>query len=118
MNFITEIESAEQLSSFRLQSLTLPPVSTTLAAFTSTRPARSRGRPRGIPRPQTSKQTYTFCKTCYEGERGKSTYLSHNTEEYNCPTKVKLNIIVEELLPQEVIKHESDQEEAESADNT
>ena len=33
---------------------------------------------------------------CYKNEKGKSTYLSHVTDAYNCPTKLKLNIMVED----------------------
>ena len=38
-------------------------------------------------------------------------------EGYRCPTKVKLNTIANELLPQEVLENETDQEESE-ADST
>ena len=87
--FIGEMEGAEQLASLRLQTSHQTAVaastSPTLAAFSTARSARGRG----IPQPQPIKRT--FCKTCYENEKGKSTYLSHNTNEYNCPTKLKLN---------------------------
>ena len=56
-----------------------------------------------------------FCKTCYDNEKGKSTYLSHPTDGYNCPTKIKLNVMVEELLPPEVLEEEASQE---TTDNT
>ena len=101
--FISEMEAAEQLSSIRLNALTSSTASPTLAALNArgTR-GRSRGRARGIPRPQFQKRN--FCKTCYEGERGKTIYLSHNTDDFNCPTKVKLNTMSEEALPPEVIE--------------
>ena len=46
-------------------------------------------------------------------------YLSHNTEAYNCPMKIKLNTMVEELLPPEVREQETDQDLTEdSAENS
>ena len=50
--FITEMENAEQLSSLRLNTLTSPPASTTLAVLNVKGRGRSRGRAQGIPRPQ------------------------------------------------------------------
>ena len=74
--FLAEIEAAEQLSSLRLSVMTSSIATPPLAAFNNrgTR-GRSRGRARGSTRPQNQKRT--FCKTCYEGERGRFTYLSH-----------------------------------------
>ena len=37
----------------------------------------------------------------------------HNTEDYGCPTKLKLNTMADKLLPQEVLENETDQEESE-----
>merc|ERR1712237_54901 len=93
--------------------MTSSTTSPTLAAFNAkgTR-GRSRGRARSIPRPQYQKRL--FCKTCYEGERGKTTYLSHNTEEYNCPSKGKLNTLTDETLPPEVLEYEQETEESET----
>merc|ERR1711867_325424 len=73
---------------------------------------RSRGRARGSSRPQTQRRT--FCKTCYEGEKGRSTYLSHNNEDYNCPSRVKLNTLTDEILPPEVLEYEQETEESET----
>ena len=76
--FISEMEDAEQLASLRLQTSHQTAVaasnSTTLAAFSTARSARGRGRGRGIPQPQPIKRT--FCKTCYDNEKGKYTFLS------------------------------------------
>ena len=36
--------------------------------------------------------------------------MSHLTDAYNCPTKLKLNTMVEELLPPEVLEQEHNQE--------
>ena len=112
------MEAAEQLAAMRLSSGTATGgTAASLAAFSTARTVRSRGRGRGIPQPQTLKPT--FCKTCYNNEKGKSTYLSHSTDAYNCPTKVKLNTMVEELLPPEVREQETEQEITdESADNS
>ena len=99
--FLKDMDDAEQLASLRLSSSSgTAQTSSSLAAFSTTRPARPRGAGRGIPQPQPIKKI--FCKTCYENERGKSTYLSHNTNAYNCPTKLKLNTIMDEMLPPEV----------------
>merc|ERR1712240_837488 len=53
----------------------------------------------------------------YENDRGRSIYLSHVTDAYNCPTKLKLNTIVDQLLPPEVIEHELEQDD-QTADET
>ena len=59
---------------------------------------RAQGQGRGIPSPYQCK----FCQTCYDNEQGKSTYLLHNTNENNCPTKLRLNAIINDFLPQEI----------------
>ena len=111
--FLAEMEAEEQLSSLRLNVMTSSAATPSLAAFNNrgTR-GRSRGRARGSTRPQVQKRT--FCKTCYEGERGKSTYLFHNTEEYNCPSRLKLNTLANEILPPEVLEYEQETEESET----
>ena len=43
--------------------------------------------------------------------------MSHNTDDFNCPSKVKLNTLSDEALPPEVIEYEQEQEESE-ADST
>ena len=84
-----------------------------LAAFNSRGGrGRSRGRARGNTRPQAQRRT--FCRTCYEGEKGRSTYLSHNAEEYNCPSKIKLNTLADDVLPPEVLEFEQETEESET----
>lgn len=100
--FLSELDTAEQLNSLRTQSL-LPTAaattnSLTLTAFSTARSVRSRGRGRGIPQPSHRQ----FCKTCYNNEKGKITYLSHITNNATCPTKFQLNAIVDDLLPPEV----------------
>ena len=107
--FQSEMEAAEQLAAIRLSGTPTATTAASLAAFASAKTPRARGRGRGIPQPQPVR-TRTFCKTCYENEKGKSTYLSHLTDAYNCPTKLKLNTMVEELLPPEVLEQEHDQE--------
>ena len=102
------MEAAEQLAAIRLSGTPTATTAASLAAFASSKPTRARGRGRGIPQPQPIR-TRTFCKTCYENEKGKSTYLSHLTDAYNCPTKIKLNTIVDELLPPEILEQEDDQ---------
>ena len=74
--FLSEMETAEQLAALRLHSsgaataATAVTASTSLAAFSTAKAARPRGRERGIPQPQPTK--CTFCKTYYKNERGKS----------------------------------------------
>ena len=97
------MEAVEQLAAIRLSGTPTGGTAASLAAFATTRSTRSRGRGRGIPQPQPLK-TRTLGKTCYDNEKGKTTYLSHTTDAYNCPTKIKLNTMVEELLPPEVIE--------------
>ena len=63
-------------------------------------------------RPQAQRRT--FCRTWYEGEKGRSTYLSHNAEEYNCPSKIKLNTLADDVLPPEVLEFEQETEESET----
>ena len=118
--FLSEMETAAQLAALCLQSsgaATAVTASASLAALSTARAVRPRGRGRGIPQPQPTKRT--FCKSCYQNERGKLMYLSHHIEAYNCPTKIKLNTMVEELLPPEVREQETDQELTEdSAENS
>ena len=46
-------------------------------------------------------------------------YVSHNTNEYNCPRKIKLNTMVEELLPPKVREQKTYQDLTEdSAENS
>merc|ERR1711867_391171 len=78
--------------------------------MSSSKSTQARRRGRGIPQPQPVRNR-TFWKTCYENDRGRSIYLSHLTDAYNCPTKLKLNTIVDQLLPPEVIKHEQEQDD-------
>ena len=47
-------------------------------------------------------------------KKGRSTYLSHNIEEYNCPSKVKLNTLTDEYIPPEVLVYEQETEESET----
>merc|ERR1712240_572282 len=72
---------------------------------------RSCARSRGTTRPQTQRR---FCRTCYEAEKGRSTYLSHNAEKYNCPSKIKLNTLADDVLPPEVREFEQETEESET----
>lgn len=108
--FQSEMEAAEQLAAIRLSGTPTATTAASLAAISSSKPTRGRGRGRGIPQPQ-AVRTRTFCKTCYENDRGKSIYLSHLTDAHNCPTKLKLNTIVDQLLPPEVIEHEQEQDD-------
>ena len=62
-------------------------------------------------------QDHSLRNGIYNEERGKTTYLSHNTEDFNCPTRLKLNTMADEVLPQEVFENEQDQEES-KADST
>ena len=104
--FTAELDSAEQLNSLRLQtSLSAAATaqnSATLAAFNTAKNFHGRGRGRGIPQPARR----LFCKLCYDNGKGKTTYLSHNNRDSNCPTKIKLNMIINEALPPEVIEEE------------
>ena len=114
--FLSELDAAEQLHSIRLQT-DLPPGATsqnspTLAAFNSTRNQRQRGRGPGIPQPSCTVRR-TFCKVCYEADKGRSIYLSHEAADSRCPTRITLNTIADEALPPEVI-----QAEEEPDDNT
>merc|ERR1712101_60040 len=110
-----EMEAEEQLASLRLSVMTTSSETPSLAAFNNRGArGRSRGRARASTRPPTQRRT--FCKTCYEGEKGRSTYLSHNAEEYNCPSKVKLNALADEILPPEVLEYEQEIEESGSDD--
>merc|ERR1711867_9809 len=108
--FQSEMEAAEQLAAIRLSGTPTATTAASLAAISSSRPTRGRGRGRGIPQPQ-AVRTRTFCKTCYENDKGRSIYLSHVTDAHNCPTKLKLNTIVDQLLPPEVLEHEQEQDD-------
>merc|ERR1711867_67122 len=108
--FQSEMEGAEQLAAIRLSGTPTATTDASLAAISSSRPTRGRGRGRGIPQPQPVRNR-TFCKTCYENDRGRSIYLSHVTDAQNCPTKLKLNTIVDQLLPPEIVEHELDEDD-------
>ena len=110
--FLTEMEAEEQLASLRLNAVSTSLETPSLAAFNNRGArGRSRGRARGSSRPQN--QGRTFCKTCYEGEKGRSTYLSHSKEDYNCPSRVKLNTLTDDIPP-EVLDYEQETGESES----
>ena len=47
-----------------------------------------------------------FYKSCYDGDKGKSTYLSHNTSNTRCPIRLQLSAFTEEHLPPEVLESE------------
>ena len=47
-----------------------------------------------------------FCKTCYNNEKGKSTNLSHTTNDNTCRTRVQLNAMIDKILPLEVQEQE------------
>ena len=66
-----------------------------LAAF-----IRQRGRGRRFPQPTKR----PFCRTCYDSDKGKSVYLSHNATDTRCPIRIQLSTI--EDLPQEVTNTE------------
>merc|ERR1711895_351669 len=98
-------------SALRLNTMTSS-TEPSLAAFTQRGGrGRSRARSKGTTRPQPQRK---FCRTCYEGEKGRSTYLSHNAEEYNCPSKIKLNALADDVLPAEVLEYEQETEESET----
>ena len=106
------MEAEEQLASLRLNAVSTSSETPSLAAFNNRGArGRSRGRARGSSRPQNQRRT--FCKTCYEGEKGRSTYLSHSNEDYNCPSRVKLNTLTDDIPP-EVLEYEQETEESES----
>ena len=110
--FLTEMEAEEQLASLRLNAVSTSSETPSLAAFNNRGArGRSRGRARGSSRPQNQRRT--FCKTCYEGEKGRSTYLSHSNEDYNCPSRVKLNTLTDDIPP-EVLDYEQETGESES----
>ena len=108
--FQSEMEAAEQLAAIRLSGTPTATTDASLAAIASSRPTRGRGRGRGIPQPQPVRNR-TFCKSCYENDKGRSIYLSHVTDAHNCPTKLKLNTIVDQLLPPEVTEYEQEQDD-------
>ena len=66
-----------------------------LAAF-----ARTRGRGRGLAQPTHC----LFCRMCYDADKGKSVYLSHNVTDTRCPIRVHLSALNDELLLPEVVK--------------
>ena len=45
----------------------------------------------------------TFCRTYYEGNKGKDTYFGLKTEDLRCIIKLTLNTIVDTILPEEVL---------------
>ena len=86
--FITELDNAEQLNSLCLQT-SLSAASTaqslpTLAAFSTVRGGRGTSQP----------SRRTFCKTCYDNEKGKTTYLSHSTTTKFVRQKSNLTLLL------------------------
>ena len=112
--FIQELDTVEQLHSMRLYT-DLPQGATsqnspTLPAFNSTRGQRQRGRGRGVPQPSRSARR-SFCKVCYDSDKGKSIYLSHESTDTRCPTRIALNTLADETLPPEVLQAEMEDNE-------
>ena len=99
-------------------SYTAPyPAPTSLAAFTTNRfpPPQFRGRGRGNQqytrggnfqqnRGGFSQSRRPFCRTCYDGNRGKDTYLSHVTNNPGCPSRQQFGSM--EPYPLEVLEAE------------
>ena len=75
---------------------TLSPDTASLAAIT-----RGRGWGRGFV--QTRRP---FCKSCYDADKGKSVYLSHNQTDTRCPIRIQLSSFTEDHLPPEVLESE------------
>ena len=84
----------------------------TLAAFARAQSQNSggggfnsaRGRGRGFV--QTRR---LFCKSCYDADKGKSVYLSHNQTDSRCPIRVQLNALTDETYLYEVLENENAQ---------
>ena len=47
-----------------------------------------------------------FCKSCYDADKGKSVYLSHNHTDTRCPIRIQLSSFTEDHLPLEVLESE------------
>ena len=86
-----------------------------LAAFGQSRftPPQYRGRARGYSQPTRggfpqqnrggfSQTRRPFCKTCYDANRGKDTYLTHTTTHPSCPSRQQFSSL--EAYPQEVLE--------------
>ena len=93
------------------------PAPTSLAAFSTNRfpPPQFRGRGRGNQqytrggnfqqnRGGFSQSRRPFCRTCYDGNRGKDTYLSHVTNNPGCPSRQQFGSM--EPYPLEVLEAE------------
>ena len=106
--FLSDLDAADQLNSIRLNHMAVPPnqPSPSLSAFTTSRSTRGQGRGLSRGRPISSSSRRTFCKTCYDNDQGKSVYLSHTTDHSSCPTTSRLNAIVDEHIPAEVLEQE------------
>ena len=85
-----------QFQLFLAHQFTKPEIGPSLAAFATNRfnsPSNiSRGRSFLL-------RKRPFCRTCYDGNRGKYTYLSHLTTDPYYPCKIQLNRI-ETYLPE------------------
>ena len=92
-----------------LQYLQVQPETASLTAFGQSRfqsPSpqyRARGRGFGHQARGSFSQTRRpFCKTCYDSNKGKDTYLSHVTANQNCPSRPQFSSI--ETYPLKVIE--------------
>ena len=57
----------------------------------------SRGRARGRGFVQPSRRT--FCRTCYDADKGKSVFYSHNMSDARCPIRMQLSAISDDFMP-------------------
>ena len=106
--FIEELNNAKKLNALRVlrAGISLAAIaagSPSLAAFAIGSNC-SRGRGRG--RDSSTAQRRLFCKNCYDNNHGKSIYLSHQSTDARCPTRLQLNAIVDNVLPPEVEEQE------------
>ena len=100
----------EGTSPLAVQAVSQPPPPHTntasLAAFGQRfQPPQNRGR--GTITQNRGRGNFTqsrrpFCKTCYDSNKGKDTYLSHATANPNCPSRLQFNSI--ESYPEEVVE--------------
>ena len=80
---------------------TLSPDTASLAAIARGRGSGGYRRGRGFV--QTRRP---FCKSCYDADKGKSVYLSHNQTDTRCPIRIQLSSFTEDHLPPEVLESE------------
>ena len=98
-NQYTHTQQSEVVTHIALPVVT---AGSSLAALHQPQVNKARGRGRAGSQPRRP-----LCKTCYEAEKGRSTYVLHNIVDLRCPSRIQYSAI-NEYYPDEVVEYRDD----------